>query len=142
MGKSRKSREASSQDGSSRSLDYDTMNNELSRLSDVQEEFSFMNGQLEEEPDDQYNIRNQLSQTINESINDVKRAMLNLMEDPSNQKLYDIYKERENIALDYINAYFGFLRNSPQIYGDLFDEIPPYTSIAFYPEQGTKEPVI
>ena len=60
MGKSRKSREASSQDGSSRSLDYDTMNNELSRLSDVQEEFSFMNGQLEEEPDDQYNIRNQL----------------------------------------------------------------------------------
>lgn len=62
-------------------LNYETITNEFSRLSDVQEEFYFMNGQLDGEPDDFYRIRNNISRNINESINNVKRTMLKLRED-------------------------------------------------------------
>lgn len=123
------------------SLNSGMITEEFSRLSDVQEEYSFIEGQLEGEPDDVYETRYSLSQSIISSINEVKRTMLKLRENPSDQGLYDEYKERENITLDFINAYFSFLRSSPY-YGNAVDWSEPYTSIAFSPEVGHGEPVI
>lgn len=121
------------------SLNKESISQEFSRLSDVQEAFYFYNGQMPNESDDLYTKRKNLSDTINDSINEVKLSMMNLEEDMSDANYKD-YKEMEQTTLDYINAYFSFIKNNPQAYGEGLDDIGNYSSIAFYPEEGRTNP--